>query len=76
MGILVGSQEVIVELAQSPDLRNHFVTNGLAFVHSCDWETNKVEYLTFVDTTYRQTTSIASAGVSCKPVLRLGICRL
>ena len=41
---------VIVELAESPELRNHFVTNGFAFVRSCDWESNKAEYLTLVDT--------------------------
>jgi glycosyltransferase involved in cell wall biosynthesis len=42
--------EAIVELAESPELRNRFVRNGSAFVRSCDWESNKEEYLTLVDT--------------------------
>jgi glycosyltransferase involved in cell wall biosynthesis len=41
--------EAIVELAQSSELRNHFVTNGFDFVRLCDWEKNKVEYLSLVD---------------------------
>lgn len=45
--------EAIVELGQSPALRNHFVTNGFAFVCSCDWEKNKVEYVSLVDTITR-----------------------
>jgi glycosyltransferase involved in cell wall biosynthesis len=41
--------EAIVELAQSPELRTHFVNSGFAFVRSRDWESNKVEYLSLVD---------------------------
>jgi glycosyltransferase involved in cell wall biosynthesis len=41
--------EAIVDLAKSAELRNHFVINGLALVRSLDWESNKVEYFTLVD---------------------------
>jgi glycosyltransferase involved in cell wall biosynthesis len=42
--------QVILELAEHPEVRGSLVANGFSFVRTRDWESTRGEYLALVDT--------------------------